>query len=114
MLKAMRILRKEYGLKPQRSGEKVESRKQLTPDDYGNLMERNGLTIVRQSVDTVPVPIEGWLDISTFSDFIEGTMPGVPLAKASAALQKGVRQTYEEMGVTHVPRNWLDVVAVKS
>ena len=56
----MRILRKEYGLKPQRSGEKVESRKQLTPDDYGNLMKRNGLTIVRQSVDTVPVPIEGW------------------------------------------------------
>ena len=114
MLKAMRILRKEYGLKPQRSAEKVESRRQLTPDDYGNLMERNGLTIVRQTVDTVPVPIEGWLDISTFSDFIEGTMPGVPLEKASAALQKGVRQTYEEMGVTHVPRNWLDVVAVKS
>jgi hypothetical protein len=86
----------------------------LTPEEYGELMSRNGLTIVKQEVDTVSVPIEGWLDISTFSDFIEGTMPGVPLDKASAALQEGVRQTYSELGVTHVPRNWLDVVAVKS
>ena len=114
MLKAMRILRKEYGLKPQREAHKVESRKQLTPEEYGELMSRNGLTIVKQKVDTVSVPIEGWLDISTFSDFIEGTMPGVPLDKASAALQEGVKQTYSELGVTHVPRNWLDVVAVKS
>ena len=114
MFKAMRILRKEYGLKPQREAHKVESRKQLTPGEYGELMSRNGLSIVKQEVDSVSVPIEGWLDISTFSDFIEGTMPGVPLDKASAALQEGVRQTYSELGVTHVPRNWLDVVAVKS
>jgi ubiquinone/menaquinone biosynthesis C-methylase UbiE len=112
MLKAMRILRREYGLRPQKS-QKVESRRQLTPNEYGNLMERNGLRVQKQVVDTVSVPIEGWLDISTFSDFIEGTMPGVPLKEASEALQQGVRLTYEEMGVTHVPRNWLDIVAVK-
>ena len=35
------------------------------------------------------------------------------MKEASASLQKGVRQTYEEMGITHVPRNWLDVIAVK-
>ncbi len=112
MFKAMRILRREYGLKPQKSA-KVQSRKQLTPDDYSALMERNGLTVMKQEIDTVPVPIEGWLDISGFSDFIEGTMPGVPMKEASAALQEGVRQTYQEMELTHVPRNWLDIVAVK-
>ena len=112
MFKAMRILRREYGLKPQRSA-KVQSRKQLTPDDYSALMERNGLTVMKQEIDTVPVPIEGWLDISGFSDFIEGTMPGVPMKEASAALQEGVRQTYQEMELTHVPRNWLDIIAVK-
>jgi len=112
MFKAMRILRREYGLKPQRSA-KVQSRKQLTPEDYSVLMERNGLTVIKQEIDTVPVPIEGWLDISGFSDFIEGTMPGVPMKEASAALQEGVRQTYQEMELTHVPRNWLDIIAVK-
>jgi len=35
------------------------------------------------------------------------------LDKASAALQEGVRQTYAELKVKYVPRNWLDVVAVK-
>ena len=76
-------------------------------------MERNGLTIIRQEIDTVPVPIEGWLDISGFSDFIEGTMPGVPMEEASASLKEGVRRTFEEMGITHVSRNWLDIIAVK-
>ena len=113
MLKAFRILRRQYGLSPSRS-EKVESRRQLTSKEYSDLMERNGLKIVKCEVDTVQVPIEGWLDICTFSDFIEGTMPGVPLQQASAALQEGVRQTYTELGVSHVPRNWLDVVAVKA
>lgn len=113
MFKAFRILRKEYGLKPVRS-EKVESRRQLSPEEYGDLLNRNGLKIAKQKVDTVQVPIEGWLDISTFSDFIEGTMPGVPMEKASAALQEGIKQTYAELNVTHVPRNWLDIVAVKS
>ena len=112
MFKAFRILRKEYGLKPNRAV-KVESRRQLTPEEYSNLLERNGLTILKQKVDTVQVPIEGWLDISTFSDFIEGTMPGVPMNEASAALQEGRRQTYLELNVTHVPRNWLDIIAVK-
>ena len=112
MFKAFRILRKEYGLKPNRAV-KVESRRQLTPEEYSNLLERNGLTILKQKVDTVQVPIEGWLEISTFSHFIEGTMPGVPMNEASAALQEGIRQTYLELNVTHVPRNWLDIIAVK-
>ena len=113
MFKAFRILRRLYGMSPNKS-HKVESRRQLTSDEYSDLMERNGLKVVKCEVDTVQVPIEGWLDICTFSDFIEGTMPGVPMKEASAALQEGIRQTYSELNVSHVPRNWLDVVAVKS
>ena len=40
-------------------------------------------------------------------------MPGVPLDKASLSLQEAVIETYAELGVSHVPRNWLDIVAVK-
>lgn len=113
MFKSIRALRRDYGLRPERSG-KVESRKQLTVDQYRELLESHGLTIVKQNIDTVDVPIEGWLDISNFKDFIEGVMPGVPLDKASAALQSGVRQTFDEMNITHVPRSWLGVIAVRS
>ena len=113
MFKAMRILRREYGLSPSRE-KKVESRKHLTPEQYKELLGNHGLTIVKQEIDTVDVPIDGWLDISGFQDFVEGVMPGVPLEKASAALQEAVRQTFEEMKLTYVSRSWLDIVAVRA
>lgn len=112
MLKAARRLRRDYGLSPVRS-EKVESRKQLTPEEYRGLLEGHGFRISRQEIETVQVPIEGWLDISAFEDFIVGVMPGVPLDKASAALKAGIRQVFEEMNLDYVPRNWLRVVAVR-
>ena len=112
MFKAARILRRDYGVSPVRS-EKVESRRQLTPEQYRNLLGRHDFKIVRQKIDTVQVPIAGWLDISGFEDFIRGVMPGAPLDKASKALQEGVRQTFDELKVSHVPRNWLDVIAVR-
>lgn len=112
MLKSSRILRQEYGLRPVRV-EKVESRKHLTVDEYRALVERHGFSVVRHEIDSVNVPIEGWLDISGFEDFIIGVMPGVPLDKASAALRKGLTQTFEEMEIQYVSRNWLDMLAVR-
>ena len=113
MLKSSRILRREYGLSPSKSA-KVESRKHLSADQYRELVQRNGFVVVREEIDPVQVPLEGWLDISSFEDFIEGVMPGVPLDKASAALQEGVVQTYRELDIDHVHRNWLDIVAVRT
>ena len=112
MFKSVRNLRHDYGLSLVKS-EKVESRKQLTPDQYRELLEGHSFRVARQEIDTVDVPIEGWLDISDFEDFIVGTLPGVPLDKASAALKKGVHQTFEEMKISFVKRNWLDIVAVR-
>ncbi len=112
MFKARRILRREHGLTIQRL-DKVESRRQLTVQEYRELLEGHGFRVEKQEVDPVQVPLQGWLDISLFSDFIEGAMPGVPLDKASMALRKAVRETFEEMKITHTRRNWLDIVAVR-
>ena len=105
-------MRKDFGLRPSKTN-KVQARKQLTPEDYKELLERHGFKIIKQNISTVKFTRAGFLDISTFSDFIEGTMPGVPFEKASAALQKGVNQAFEEMKVEWIPRNWLDIVAVR-
>jgi ubiquinone/menaquinone biosynthesis C-methylase UbiE len=112
MLRAARSLRREYGLSPVRA-EKVEARKHLTPDEYRGLVEGHGFRVTKQEIETVQVPLEGWLDISGFEDFIAGVMPGVPLDKASAVLKAGVIETFRQLGVDYVPRNWLDVVAVR-
>jgi len=112
MFKAHRILSKEHGLRAKKL-EKVESRKQLTADDYKQLVERNGFKILKEKVDAVKVPLEGWVDISKFSDFIEGAMPGVPLDKASESLIKAAKDTFKEMKITYTTRTWLDIVAVR-
>ena len=112
MLKAIRVLRQEYGLSPSRAN-KVEARRQLTPDEYRGLVEGHGFRVAKQEVNTVQFTQDGFLDISSFEDFITGVMPGVPLEKASAALKEGVRGAFGEMKVDAIPRNWLDIVAVR-
>ena len=112
MMRSVRILRREHGLSIVRS-DKVESRNQLTPEEYRELLEDNGFRIVKQEIETVPVPMEGWRDISGFKDFIGGAMPGVPMDKASQALQAGCEQIFTEMKREFVDRNWLRIVAVR-
>ena len=112
MFKTVRILSRKHGLKPVRA-DKVESRRHLSVDQYRELVEAHGLKVVQQKIDPVPVPLGGWLDISTFEDFITGTIPGVPLDKASDSLQQAAAETFQELGVDHVYRNWLGVVAVR-
>ncbi len=113
MFKAMRILSKEYNTRPVKA-EKIESRVQLNPDQYKEILENCGMKIMSTKLREVDVPIDGWLDISGFKDFIEGVMPGVSLDIASQSLQKAVRDTFKEMKLNFVQRNWMEIVATKA
>ena len=113
MFKAMRILSKEYNTRPVKA-EKIESRVQLNPDQYKEVLENCGMQITSTKLREVDVPIDGWLDISGFKDFIEGVMPGVSLDVASQSLQKAVRDTFKEMKLNFVQRNWMEIVATKA
>ena len=72
------------------------------------------MKIMSTKLREVDVPIDGWLDISGFKDFIEGVMPGVSLDVASQSLQKAVRDTFKEMKLNFVQRNWMEIVATKA
>ncbi len=113
MMRSLRILKREYGMMPDKA-KKVESRKQLSADEYEALLTANGFEVVRKDTTEFKVPIEGWHHISGFSDWIEGTMPGVPLEIGRAALQKGLREVFDEMRLTAVPRTWLSISAVRA
>ena len=112
MFKALRILRSKYNLKPIRT-EKAQSRLTLSEDQYASLIHKNGLRVLKKKVNLVNVPLQGWIDISTFEDFIQGIMPGVSLDKASASLTQGAREAFDELKISFVPRNWLEVIAIK-
>jgi len=112
MFKAMRILTKEYKTRPVKA-DKIESRVQLNPNQYKDVLENCGMEIINTKIREVNVPLDGWLDISGFKDFIEGVMPGVNLDIASKSLQQAVKDTFEEMKLAFVQRNWMEIVAVK-
>ena len=89
------------------------ARQQLTPVEYKELLAAGNFEIAAERIVTIDVPIEGWLYISSFSDFVEGALPGVPVDKGSDALRKAIIQTFDDMKLSFVPRNWLEIVAVR-
>ncbi len=113
LMRSLRILKREYGMSPD-AAKKVESRQHLSADEYQTLLEDSGFTIVKSEVADIDVPESGWFHISGFRDWIEGVMPGVPLNTGREALQKGLRQVFEERGLETVPRRWLSISAARA
>lgn len=110
MMQAMRILKREYDIRVSRE-KKVASRLKLTIDEYEELVGRHDLSVEDKRIESVGVPLEGWLGISEYSEFIKGALPGVPLDKGREALQQAVRDVFDKLELEDVPRNWLHVVA---
>jgi ubiquinone/menaquinone biosynthesis C-methylase UbiE len=113
LFRSLRILRSKYGLTPIKE-ERVESRVHLSPEEYAQILKEMGFKIKEQRINTVQVPLEGWVLISEFEDWIRGVMPGVPLREASESLKEAAAQVFEEMKVSFIPRNWLEVVAART
>ena len=112
MMKALRFLREEYDLAPDRA-QRALARQPLSQRDYIALLEANGFHVRENQVVPVPMTLKGFEDISEYSLFIEGAMPGVPLEAGSEALKHAARAAFEELGLETSPRNWLLVVANK-
>ncbi len=112
MMKALRNLREKEGLFPDRA-QRALARQPLSREEYIALVEANGFHVRENEVVPVPMTLKGFEDISEYSLFIEGAMPGVPLESASKALKYGARGAFEELGLETSPRNWLLVVASK-
>ncbi|QBD77899.1 class I SAM-dependent methyltransferase [Ktedonosporobacter rubrisoli] len=86
----------------------------LTPDEYIHKLNESGFGLVETEYTDAPISLDAWRDIGQYWLFIEGALPGVPLAYGAAALEAAVYQTGQELGLTEVPRTWLQLVATKS
>jgi ubiquinone/menaquinone biosynthesis C-methylase UbiE len=112
MIKSLRLLRARYDLSPDRT--KVEARRQLTPAQYADALQSEGFEIQIQELLPATLPEQGWIDIARYADFAQGTLPGIPLAQATEVLCDAIRETFAELGLTGVARNWLSVVAARA
>lgn len=114
IFRALRWLRQEYPEIRLVRKAKAMAMQWLTTDKYVDLLKKAGFNSVETVFTDVKVSLDAWKDLGRYWLFIEGALPGVPLAYGAAALEKAVYQTGEELGVTEVPRKWLQVVAMKS
>ena len=86
----------------------------LTPKEYVQQLKQGGFSDVTTTSTDVIISLDAWRDLGQYWLFIEGALPGVPLALGAAALESAVYQAGQEMGLTAVPRTWLQIVATKS
>ena len=112
MLKALRLLKGRYDLRPTR--EKAEARQRLSEEEYDRLVLDHGFALKRKEMVKVDMPLESFEDISGYELWIQGVLPGVPLAIGAEVLTDAVRETFADLGLSSSPRNWLLMVASKA
>ncbi len=92
-------------------GVKATAMQWHSADEYRRMLEASGFGETKMEFQEKGLPYQAWEDISDFSLFIEGALPGVPLEVGAEALKVGVRQAFEELRLQTVPRIWLQVIA---
>jgi len=83
----------------------------LTVEQYREVLRSVGFEDPVVTLHEKPLSLESLEDIGSFSLFIEGALPGVPLEMGAEALRRGVNQAFQELQLSVMPRNWLQVIA---
>ena len=111
--RAVGWLRKEHPDIRTSREEKAMAMQWLTPEEYVDSLKHGGFCDVEQVRTDAILSLDAWRDLGQYWLFIEGALPGVPLSYGAAALEHAVYQTGQELGLTEIPRTWLQLVATK-
>lgn len=111
---AVRWLRKEHPEVRLSRDTKAMAMQWLTADGYIDQLQQAGFARVEASQEQGNISLDAWRDIGHYWLFIEGALPGVPLALGAEALSKAVYQVGQELGISETPRNWLQLIAYKA
>ena len=86
----------------------------LTPEEYVATLQQSGFGEVDISNNNATMSLDAWRDLGKYWLFIEGALPGVPLALGAEALENAVYQAGQELGLSEVPRTWLQLISTKN
>lgn len=83
-----------------------------SPEEYDALVSASGFVNSSWHLQEAKLSPEGLEDIAQFSLFIQGALPGVPLAEGAEALRRAVRPAMHDAKIGDaVPRLWLQYIA---
>lgn len=111
--RAMGWLRKEHPEVRVSREAKAMAMQWFTPDEYVDLLKESGFGEVEIKLDTAILTPDAMKDAGQYWLFIEGALPGIPLALGAKALGIAAYQAADEMQLTEVPRRWLQLIAQK-
>ncbi len=95
-MRAVRLLRKEHPEVRLSRDAKATAMQWLTPEDYVDLLNQAGFGSVETVKQNAIITVDAWHDLGQYWLFIEGALPGAPLAFAADALGKAVYQVGQE------------------
>jgi ubiquinone/menaquinone biosynthesis C-methylase UbiE len=113
IVRAVQQMRREYPDVKIVKNAKTTAMRWLSPEQYQELLGENGFKVTHLECQQVEMTQESMEDISDYSLFIEGVLPGVPLDIGAEVLKHGIREAIKELKLATVPRYWLQVVAEK-
>lgn len=92
---------------------KAMAMQQLDREGYIYLLKEGGFSRIDAVEEQAMMTMDSYRDIGQYWLFIEGALPGIPLALGAKALGISAYQAGEELGLKEVPRNWLQIIAHK-
>jgi ubiquinone/menaquinone biosynthesis C-methylase UbiE len=111
--RAVGWLRKEHPEVRLSREAKATARQWLNPDEYISLLKQSGFSSVDVNEERVAMSLDSLRDLGHYWLFIEGALPGVPLAIGAEALGSTVYDVGHELNMAYLPRMWLQIVATK-
>ena len=111
--RAIGWLRKEHPEAHVSRESKTMAMQWIDASDYVHLLKESGFSTVDMLEEEAIMTVESYHDIGQYWLFIEGALPGVPLKLGAQALGTTVYQVGEELNLTDIPRNWLQLIAHK-
>ena len=111
--RAVGWLRKEHPEVHLSREAKAMAMQQIDREGYICLLKEGGFCRVDAVEEQAMMTIDSYRDIGQYWLFIEGALPGIPLALGAQALEISAYQAGEELGLKDIPRNWLQIIAHK-
>jgi ubiquinone/menaquinone biosynthesis C-methylase UbiE len=109
--RALRRLRRQHPEARLTRGQRAQAMDWIPPETYEALLRRHGFEVAHCELDEVQMTLRSFQDIGHYWMFIEGALPGAPLAAGAEALGYGAAEAFGELSLQSVPRRWLQLIA---
>lgn len=110
--------RKAAGEKPvprvRGKGDRAFRKDWLSGEGWAEACAAAGLDVAWRNDRPVPISAEGLALVGAYGGLAEVLMSGYPVEIASRCLMDAAPRAFEIMGIEEVPRNWLEIRAVRA